>query len=189
VADGTPRAGWDGAWQPAPASLDAFARLQPGEAVIVVKRNHDGTEVTRYPATVVDSGAPAPWLELIATWVIPDVEVAGLSFVPGDTLREFFSPAHPYNAFAVFAPGGALRGWYGNVTYPAFLDEVDGETVLVWQDLYLDVVILPDGTTHLLDDDELEESGLPERDPEFAAAIVATRNDLIEAIATELRLT
>jgi predicted RNA-binding protein associated with RNAse of E/G family len=75
-----------------------------------------------------------------------------------------------------------MRGWYGNVTYPACFDKVEGEQVLVWHDLYLDVVILPDGSMHLLDDDELEESGISGQDPEFAAAIVQARLDLIEAI-------
>ena len=148
----------------------------------IVKRDHHGLEKARYAGTVANSAPPSPWIELRATWVIPDVSVAGLAFVPGDTMREFFSAQHPYNAFAVIAPDGTLRGWYGNVTYPAFVDEVDGEHMLVWQDLYLDVVILPDGTIHHLDDDELEESGLPQSDPAFAQAIIRARADLIDTI-------
>jgi predicted RNA-binding protein associated with RNAse of E/G family len=54
--------------------------------------------------------------------------------------------------------------------------------MLVWQDLYLDVVILPDGTIHHLDDEELDESGLPDSAPAFAAAIIRARADLIETI-------
>jgi hypothetical protein len=173
---------WDGDWVPDTRSVGAFARILVGETVTVVKRDPDGTEATRYPAVRVATDAPSPWIELVAEWTVPNVEVAGLRFVPGDTVREFFSAEYPYNAFAVVSPDGELRGWYGNVTYPAFFDKVEGEQVLVWHDLYLDVVILADGTMHLMDDDELEESGIPAQDPAFAAAIVQARLDLIAAI-------
>lgn len=179
-----PHATWDGAWRPDPRSVEAFSRLRPGQLATVVKLAPDGTEAARYPAKVAETSAPAPWLELVAEWTLPRVVVAELAFEPGDTLHEYFSAEHPYNAFAVFAPDGELRGWYGNVTYPAFLYEVDGKRVLVWHDLYLDVVVLANGTTHLLDDDELAASGFPDREPLFAAAIIQARQGLIETIPT-----
>jgi hypothetical protein len=173
---------WNGDWSADPRSARVFAKIPIGAMVTVVKRAPDGSEATRYPAIRVESTAPSPWIELVAEWTVPNVEVAGLPFIPGDSIRELFSAEHPYNAFAVISPEGEMRGWYGNVTYPAFFDEVEGEQVLVWHDLYLDVVILPDGAMHLLDDDELEESGIPIQDPAFAEAIVQARLDLIEAI-------
>jgi hypothetical protein len=173
---------WSGDWSAKPQSVIAFAEIPIGATVTVVKRAPDGSEATRYPAIRVVSTAPSPWVELVAEWTVPNVVVAGLPFIPGDTVREFFSAEHPYNAFAVISPEGEMRGWYGNVTYPAFFDEVEGEQVLVWHDLYLDVVIMPDGAMHLLDDDELEESGIPGRDTEFATAIVQARLDLIGVI-------
>lgn len=177
-----PRATWDDGWHPDPASVETMAALTPGSVVTVVKRAPDGLETTRYPATVALTIAPSPWIEVIAEWVRPRVDVAGLIFETGDTLREFFSAQHPFNAFAMFSPQGKFRGWYGNVTYPAFMDVVEGEQVLVWHDLYLDVVILADGTTRLLDDDELAESLIPATDPAFGEAIVEARRDLIETI-------
>ncbi len=173
---------WNGVWTPDPISIAGFEDISVGETVTVVKRAPDGSEAARYPAVRVTTPAPSPWIELVAEWTVPNVEVAGLKFIPGDTVRELFSARHPYNAFAVISPEGRTRGWYGNVTYPAFLDDVDGERVLVWHDLYLDMVILPDGSVHLLDDDELEESGILAQDQAFAAAIVQARLDLIEAI-------
>lgn len=156
--------------------------LTPGTVVTVVKRAPDGTESTRYPATLAQIDAPTPWVELVAEWTLRRVDIAGLIFETGDILREFYSAEHPFNAFAVFSPQRTFRGWYGNVTYPAFMDVVEGEQVLVWHDLYLDAVILADGTTRLLDDDELAESPIPATDPAFAAAIVQARRDLIETI-------
>ena len=179
-----PNATWDAGWHPDPASVEALAALTPGAVVTVVKRAPSGAETTRYTARVVETFAPEPWIEVVATWGHGRLVVSGLVFEPGDTLREFFSAEHPFNAFAVFSPGGELRGWYGNVTYPAFVDTVNREDILVWHDLYLDVVILPDGATHLLDDDELAASPIPTADPGFAAAIVQARCDLIDAIPT-----
>ncbi len=179
-----PKATWDGGWWPDPSSVAALGRLEPGSELAVAKRAPSGLETTRYPATVAATWAPQPWIEVVATWTLPRVDVAGLIFEPGDTLREYFSAEHPYNAFAVVSPQGKLRGWYGNVTYPAFLDIVGDEAVLVWHDLYLDVVILPDGGLRLLDDDELEASGLPAAEPAFSRAIVQARRDLIATIPT-----
>lgn len=178
------KATWDAGWHPDPGSVEALATLTPGTVVTVVKRAPDGSEAARYPATVAEMTAPSPWIELVAKWTLPRVEVAGLVFELGDTLREFFSTQHPFNAFAVIAPGGELRGWYGNVTYPAFIDKVDGQDILVWHDLYLDVVILADGTMHLVDDDELADSPIPAADPDFADAITQARRDLIDTIPT-----
>lgn len=177
-----PRVGWNGAWQPDPPSQDAFATIAPGTTLQVMKRAPDGSAATRYPATGVATAAPAPWIEVVATWVVPNVVVAGLKFVPGDTIREYFSPVHPFNAFAVITPDGMLRGWYGNVTYPSTIERVDGVPTLVWHDLYLDVVILPGDAPIRLDDDELAESGIPETDSEFATAIEMAREDLIATI-------
>lgn len=177
-----PRATWDAGWHPDQASVEALAALTPGAVVTVVKRAPDGSEAARYDATVATTAAPSPWVELVAEWTLPRVDVSGLVFETGDTLREFFSAEHPYNAFAVIGPDDTVRGWYGNVTYPAFMEAASGEDILVWHDLYLDVVILPDGTRHLLDDDELEESSIPSTDPGFAAAIIQARRELIDLI-------
>jgi hypothetical protein len=177
-----PGPSWHAGWHPDRASVEAFAKLVPGSAITVVKRAPDGSEAARYPATVAETANPSPWIELVAMWTLPQVVVAGLVFETGDTLREFFSAKHPGNAFAVYSPQGELRGWYGNVTYPAFMDVIDEEPVVVWHDLYLDVVILADGTVQLLDDDELEDSGLPAAEPGFAAAIVQARLDLMALI-------
>jgi hypothetical protein len=164
-------------------SVREMASLQPGEAVTVVKRDAAGEDVTTYPGGVVDTTAESPWVEIEAIWTVPDLEPeGGLAFVPGDIMREFFSPAHPFNAFAVFSPEGELRGWYGNVTHPATVEREGDGTRLVWRDLYLDVVLLPNGAMTLLDEDDLRDSRLTHTNPVLASAIVAARAHLILAI-------
>ena len=149
----------------------------------MVKLAPDGSEVTRYHGVVIDAAAPAPWVAVEARWVRRVVDLNGLLFVPGDTLHEFFSPVDPFNVFAVFAPDGILRGWYGNVTHPTTLDPATAPPTLIWHDLYLDVVALPNGSTFVRDEDELAEAALASRDPALHAAVLSARDELLRRFA------
>ncbi|MEA2528551.1 MAG: hypothetical protein QOG89_195 [Thermomicrobiales bacterium] len=153
--------------------------LPLGTTLRIVKLAPDGAEVTSYPGVVVEAGAPSPWVAVRATWVSRLHNLDGLLFVPGDTLHEFFSPAHPFNLFSVFAPDGTLRGWYANVTYPSRLDASTDPCTLSWHDLYLDVVALPDGTVVVRDEDELAAAGLLASDPALHAQILTVRDELL----------
>ena len=165
---------------PSPLASGApLTSLPPGTAVTVTKLNPAGEAVTTYAATVVDVGAPAPWLALEARWTFKVIETHGLAFHPGDRLVEYFSPEHPYDVFAVFAPDGALRGWYANVTHPTMIDPRRDPPSVVWHDLYLDVVMLPGGKPVLVDEDELDASGLRARDPRLDARIRAAADHLL----------
>jgi hypothetical protein len=160
--------------------------LPPGTAVVVVKLAPDGAEATRYPATVLGEPVPVPWLAVEARWVNRRVEMDGLVFEPGDTLREYFSPADRFNVFAVFAPDGRLRGWYANATQPTTV-VVDAEPPrVVWHDLYLDVIGLPDGSVAVRDEDELAAAGVPDRDPALFAAISAARDEMLDRLSRRL---
>jgi adenylate kinase family enzyme len=165
------------------ANRTAWSELRPGAAVTVVKLTPASDEAARYPGLVIDAGAPAPWLAVRATWVSRLVDLDGLTFVPGDTLHEFFSPAHLFNVFALFAPDGDLRGWYANVTHPARLDPGTDPPTLTWHDLYVDLIAFPDGRAIVRDEDELAEAGLAAADPALHATILATRDDLLRLCA------
>lgn len=182
VSGRAPRAGWDGEWRPDPESVSRLASLEIGTSITVVKRAPDGSETTRYPGILARTDAPRPWIEVNAIWTHSAVAVSGLVFEPGDTLQEFFSALHPFNAFALFSASRAFKGWYGNVTFPAFLIGGETDPTLVWHDLYLDVVILPDGSTSLLDDDELAASGIPQSSPLFGQAIEDARLELVDSL-------
>lgn len=169
----------DEAW-PAP---EVWPNLAPGTALTVVKLNAEGKERTRYPGIVIPSGGPSPWVAIRATWAYDRLTMDGLDFFPGDTFHEFYSPADPFNVFAIFAPAGHLRGWYANITYPARLRLDTTSPTLIWQDLYLDLIALPDGRATVRDADELAASGLAERSPALHAAILRTRDDLLRRVA------
>jgi len=165
-------------WQPDLATLELWSDLTPGSTILVEKRNEFATNGPIYPAVVVESTIPEPWIEVQAEWTTADVDVAGLPFVKGDELREFFSPRHPFNAFAIYAPDGYLRGWYANVTRPARCERHEGSFLIAWPDLILDLVMLPDGSISALDEDELEDSGLAKSNPELRHQIIAARDEL-----------
>lgn len=169
------------AWGVDEATLARWGELIPGVQVTIVKRSakEGGRERARYPGTVIGSNLPAPWVVLEARWTHGTIEQAGLTFENDDVLHEIFSPIHPYNAFAVFTPSGELKGWYGNVTWPAFFAPGSDGRVLVWHDLFIDLVATPDGPMQLLDEDELAEFGLEGSDPELFARTVAARDELV----------
>lgn len=160
------------AWPPLPA----------GTELVVVKLAPDGSEVTRYPGFVRSTMDDGIWVVVEARWTNRRVDLDGLSFIPGDLLLEYFSPVHPFNSFAVFAPDRTLRGWYANVTYPTTIDPTTDPPTLFWHDLYLDVIALPDGTISVRDEDELEDAGLAETDPAVHRAIVAAKAEIVRRI-------
>jgi predicted RNA-binding protein associated with RNAse of E/G family len=153
--------------------------------VTVVKLNPAGQEVARYIAEVLDDALPETWFAVRATWTMKRVDVGGLVFEPGDTLVEYFSTEHWYNAFRIISPGGEVRGVYGNVTYPTTVTRSDGGTVVTWHDLYLDVLRLADGSVLLCDEDELAASGLERSDPGLHGRIRRTAAEMLELARTE----
>lgn len=171
-------------WTPDPETLALWDALVPGTPVTVVKRRVDGSEAARYPAIVADDDLPSPWRTLLARWTLPETTQGSLTFSPGDLLHERFSPEHPYDAFAVLSPDDALKGWYANVTWPAFLERTPGGLELTWQDLYLDLV-LTDLAIDVLDEAELDASHLSQDCPLLAEAIRDALNTLLNLALTE----
>lgn len=162
-------------------AADQWRELVPGLAVSIVKLAPDGQEAARYSGEIVATMDPGSWVGLRATWTYALLEMDGLSFQPGDGLLEWFSPELPFNAFAVLSPTGNLRGWYANVTKPAYLRpaEANGDLAeLVWHDLYIDLVGLPDGRYSIRDQDELEASSLAQDDPALFSSIRAAADEL-----------
>ncbi len=168
-----------GAPSPASRIISPWPVLTTKQHLTIVKWAPDGSEVTRYPGRVAAERVPPGWLAIEARWVNRAVHLDGLDFLPGDTMIEYFSPVARYNAFAVHAPDGTHRGWYANVTHPATLDLTTDPPTLVWHDLYLDLVVLPDRTIVVRDHDELAESGLERSDPDTHARILAAEADLL----------
>lgn len=144
----------------------------------MVKLAPNGSEAARYPGEVIARVDPESWVVVRATWTLRRIELDGLAFCPGDELREWFSPEQDFNAFSVHAPDGRRRGWYANVTEPARLEAESTPPLLIWRDLYIDLVGLPDGAFSIHDEDEFAESGLARDDPGLHERILRARDEM-----------
>lgn len=140
--------------------------MSPPRPLTIVKLRGDGSEAARYPGTLL-SDADGWWLAR-APWEMRRVDLGYLVFEPGDTLLEYFAREELVNAFAIFAASGRFKGWYCNIAH----NWLDGDT-LYWRDLYLDLIVYPDGRQLVLDEDELAASGLVERDPALYQRVVS----------------
>jgi predicted RNA-binding protein associated with RNAse of E/G family len=105
-------------------------------------------------------------------------------FEPGDVWTEHFWRSRWYSIKEIHAAGGAVKGWYCDVTRPAVvLAEAPAGPRIDVMDLDLDLWLSGDrGQVLRLDEDEFEASGLAEREPETAARAMAALDEL-EAMA------
>lgn len=124
--------------------------------VTVYKRDHRGVVVWHYRGVIVDSGPT--WVCLKANFDLDEADLGFVVFRRGDVFTEWFFSDRWYNIFRVYdSANGILKGWYCNITRPA--DIKPGSVAA--DDLELDVYIMPNGTTILLDEQEFDALNLP----------------------------
>jgi predicted RNA-binding protein associated with RNAse of E/G family len=88
---------------------------------------------------------------------------------PDDRWTEYFFADRWYNIFEIRAGDGFLKGWYCNITRPAYIgpDEVAAE------DLALDLWVTPGGDMQVLDEDEFAALALSSTEREAARKALA----------------
>jgi hypothetical protein len=155
---------------------DGASRLAPGVDVTIIKQRPDGSEAASYPGTLVD--APPGWLVARATWQFRRMDLGYMIFEPRDYLLEYFPLAEPFNAFSLFSAAHTFKGWYCNVTYPT---TVHGRCIY-WHDLFVDVIVQPDGEILVLDEDELAEAGIAQSDPDLHRLIIDGKQRILDRI-------
>ncbi len=115
----------------------------------VYKRDAYGTPILHYDGRLMLR--TPQMIQLEAFFGRADVVTPYHTFRQGDRMVEWFFSARWYNIFELYAAeDGRLTGWYCNITHPAHLaaDHVSAD------DLALDVMVYPDGTYTVLDEDE-----------------------------------
>lgn len=159
---------------------DGWMEMHGGQAVTIAKTHwNDPEPILTYPAVVIPSFRDG-WLAFEAMWTAPDANVEGVLFSTGGKIHEFFSSSKRYNVFQVFGCNGEFNGIYANITAPTVLSlNVVGQPVITWEDHWLDVVLLPDGSLKVLDEDEYAESGVSESHPDLHAQIMQALDELI----------
>ena len=118
------------------------------EHVTIRKLDHAGSQVTAYPGRVLRRADRA--IVLRTAWDRAPMDLGFVVLEPGDRWTEYFYTDRWYNIFQICASDGRLKGWYCNITRPAYIgaDEVTAE------DLALDLWVAPGGEMQVLDEDE-----------------------------------
>lgn len=148
---------------------------EPGAPLTVHKLDAQGREVWRYPGTTLHVAPDRIVLE--AEFSRQPMEVGGLRMEPGDRFVETFYMDRWYNVFAVYhGIGPRLRGWYCNIARPARVEAGD----VYAEDLALDLIVLPDGTSQVLDRDEFDVLSLSDQDRDRALQGLADLTERVE---------
>lgn len=123
--------------------------------IAIIKRNIQGDETFRYTGRVLRSGANGILVE--AFFNRPDFLFNGMWLNEGDRFVELYFTDRWYNIFEIHERGDdTLKGWYCNVTRPA---EIQNGSIS-YIDLALDLLVFPDGSQIVLDEDEFSELDL-----------------------------
>lgn len=140
--------------------------LKPAKGAIVT---YQGTLLRAEPGHIM----------IHARWDRDALDLGYVVFEPGDHFYEHFYTDRWFNIFEVRAGAGQLKGWYCNVTRPAF---VEGD-VLTSEDLELDLFVTPDRAGLLrLDADEFAARSLDASDPAAYAAALAALDELEQMV-------
>jgi hypothetical protein len=133
--------------------------------VTIIKNDHNGNEVWRYPGEVLiktDHGLIAE-----AFFNRSDFEFNGLLLKENDRFLELYLYDKWFNIYEIFdRDTSILKAWYCNITRPVRL-EADN---LYYDDLALDLLVFPDGHRIVLDEDEFLQMGLSEGENQRARA-------------------
>ncbi|MCD6518371.1 MAG: DUF402 domain-containing protein [Anaerolineae bacterium] len=125
--------------------------------VSITKLDHTGRPVLTYPGECVYSDEQITVARCL--WSHPySFDLGPFTLEPGDIFIECYYPQHWFNIFKIYDASGLLKGWYCNITTPARVSIEE----IVWKDLALDLLILPDGHRQLLDEKEFAELELPQ---------------------------
>jgi hypothetical protein len=116
----------------------------------VQKLNTRGEVVVSYEAELSEWLPSGALLE--ARWTRPALPLGYTTFETGDHFREEFYTDRWYSIFEIRTAHGALKGWYCNIAEPATISGA----IIACRDLLLDMWVASDGTTTVLDEDELE---------------------------------
>jgi protein associated with RNAse G/E len=123
-----------------------------GELISVHSRKYDGSIHRRWRARVRRVCDSLIVLDAVFAEEINHPLLGRI--VPGTLSTEYFWTDRWYNVFRFREPSGTLRNYYCNVNAPATLEG----GVLTFLDLDIDVLVAPDFSYSILDEDEFEQN-------------------------------
>ena len=142
--------------------------------LLIIKRDHVGKEVWRYPSLLIQHSQMGVLVE--ALFNRDDLPFHGLIFKRNDRFLELYLYKRWFNIFAIHdRDNDALKGFYCNVTHPALIS--DGQ--IAYDDLALDLLVYPNGNQLVLDEDEFNLLPLSTQDRECAKVGLLELQDLL----------
>lgn len=128
-----------------------------GQTIEVLKLDEHGRETWRYTGKVLIRGEN--FIRLEAYFNREDLDFEGIRLKKNDRFIETFYQDRWYNVFEIHdREDDRIKGWYCNIGYPA---EIQAQQVS-YRDLALDLLVYPDGSQRVLDEDEFEALALPD---------------------------
>jgi protein associated with RNAse G/E len=146
-------------------------------AVIVRSLKYDGRVHREWGARLVESAGALVVVEGVFE---SEIRHPLLGTVAAGTLStEYYWTDRWYSVFRFREPGGALRNYYCNVNCPALFDG----RLLTFVDLDIDVLVAPDFSYSVLDEDEFEaHAARYEYPPEVRGQVPRALSELIGMI-------
>ena len=113
-----------------------------------------------------------PNLRILKYTIAQPVQVGSLHLRPGTITYGFYWPDRPYTLYKWISPDGMELGNYFNVADSVVFSA--GE--ISWRDLALDILVFPDGSCEILDEDELNNI----RDEDMLKKIEQTKGVILQ---------
>ncbi len=127
------------------------------DAFTIIKNDHLGREVWRYPGKLIASSEKSLLFE--AFFNRDDLDFHGMLLKQGDRFLELYPFDKYFNIYEIYNQDSGLRkGWYCNVTRPIRIMDA----CISYDDLALDLLVFPNGRQLVLDEDEFAELNLDE---------------------------
>jgi predicted RNA-binding protein associated with RNAse of E/G family len=154
--------------------------------ILVRKLNPARAETWRYRGRILRQSPE--WVLLEARFNRPDLPFHGIVLGQGDRFVEAYFTRRWFNIFEIHSrEDNSLKGWYCNVTRPAELSaDGNGPAVLSYVDLFLDLLVYPDGRQLVLDEDEFADANLDAETSRKARSALEELKDIFGAMPFEL---
>jgi hypothetical protein len=150
----------------------------PGQVITVQARKFDGRLHREWRASLLAHSNSHVIVEGVFEEEIRHPQLGVIA--PGTLSTEYYWTDRWYSVFRFREPGGALRNYYCNINLPA---ELDGH-VLTFVDLDIDVLVAPDFSLRVLDEDEFDANAAryayPAAVREYVPRALAELNGIIE---------
>lgn len=141
--------------------------------VTIIKNNHLGEEVWRYAGKIIAETTKGIIAE--AYFNRSDLAFNGIMLKEGDRFLELYLFGKWFNIYEIYdRDSGLLKAWYCNITRPVRMTD----HTIHYDDLALDLLVLPDLRQLALDEDEFTALDLNKTDQQDARSALKELQNL-----------